>query len=258
MSTPALSIVTVTFNNPEELDRTLSSIRSVQDYRALQAIEVVVVDGGTVNLSVERLEAHAAAVSLRYIRESDRGIYDAMNKGTGVARGQFLMFLNSGDVVAFRDLRRLLAELGKLGEKGDYIYGKTNIETDGRVRTIPEEARTLSSEDDHLSATICHQAMIFRAEDCRAIPYDTNLTVVGDYDLKYQLFKTGIGYFSDAFVVGFDGNGVSSKIDSIRLLKARIYETSLMYIRYRHSLRRYLRSLATHIAKFLRYKLIGR
>ena len=93
-----LSIITINYNNRDGLRSTLGSIRQQQ----LQALEVIVIDGGSDDGSQKVISEYKDTISFS-ISEKDQGIYDAMNKGIQKAKGNFLLFLNSGDQLAYPD-----------------------------------------------------------------------------------------------------------------------------------------------------------
>lgn len=91
MTVPRLSIITACLNRRGDLARTMASVRA-----QAAPVEHVVVDGGSTDGSVELLRAEGGR--LRWISERDRGISDAFNKGLALASGEWLGFLNAGDV----------------------------------------------------------------------------------------------------------------------------------------------------------------
>ena len=105
MNAARVTVATVVLNGAAEIERTLESVLS-QDCAAL---ELVVVDGGSRDGTQDRVAAFGASVH-HFVSEPDRGIYDGMNKATRIATGEFVLFMNSGDVFAAPDaLSRLLA-----------------------------------------------------------------------------------------------------------------------------------------------------
>lgn len=89
-----LSIVTINYNNREGLIRTLKSTAS----QTCQDFEHILVDGASTDGSVEVIREYASGrENIKWISEPDTGIYNAMNKGTRMASGEYLLFLNSGD-----------------------------------------------------------------------------------------------------------------------------------------------------------------
>jgi glycosyltransferase involved in cell wall biosynthesis len=92
MSNYKLTIITINFNNLEGLKRTVESVinQSFQDF------EYIVIDGDSKDGSASYIKEMKKHFDY-WVSEPDRGIYHAMNKGIEVARGEYLLFLNSGD-----------------------------------------------------------------------------------------------------------------------------------------------------------------
>ena len=88
-----ISIITVTYNNFQDLYRTLNSLENVE------GIEKIVVNGGKCAKTKKYLSNFDGIV----ISEPDKGISDAFNKGVSNANGENVMFLNSGDVLLSPD-----------------------------------------------------------------------------------------------------------------------------------------------------------
>ncbi len=93
-SAPRISIVTVCLNAAHAVVKTARSVAAIpyEDY------EYLVVDGASTDDTVEALQK-IVIPGLRVVSEKDAGIYDAMNKGIDLARGEFLWFLNAGDTI---------------------------------------------------------------------------------------------------------------------------------------------------------------
>lgn len=103
-----LSVITITYNNLSGLQRTIASVYQ-QRYTDF---EVVVVDGGSTDGTVEFLQNDCPYSNLRWISEQDKGIYDAQNKGIALAKGDYCFFLNAGDAFCSDDvLERMFANL---------------------------------------------------------------------------------------------------------------------------------------------------
>jgi len=89
-----LSIITINYNNLEGLKRTLESVVN----QTWSEFEYIVIDGYSTDGSVKYLENQESKIDY-WISEPDSGIYNAMNKGIKVANGEYLLFLNSGDLL---------------------------------------------------------------------------------------------------------------------------------------------------------------
>ena len=88
-----ISVITVTYNNFDDLHRTLDSLEKID------GIEKVVVNGGDCAKTKEYLSDFDGIA----ISEPDKGISDAFNKGVSLSNGNNVMFLNSGDVLLSPD-----------------------------------------------------------------------------------------------------------------------------------------------------------
>ena len=87
-----LSIITINFNNLEGLKKTMASVLG----QTWTAFEYIVIDGGSTDGSAAYIESQKDKIDY-WVSEPDSGIYNAMNKGIKVAKGEYLLFLNSGD-----------------------------------------------------------------------------------------------------------------------------------------------------------------
>ena len=114
---PKLSIITVNLNNVTGLQRTFDSVfaQSFTDF------EYLVMDGGSTDGSKELIEKNADKLSY-WVSEKDKGIYNAMNNGIAQSKGEYLLFLNSGDHLKESTI---LQELSASMDGTDIIYGNT-------------------------------------------------------------------------------------------------------------------------------------
>jgi len=99
-----ISLVTATFNSAATIHDTLRSV-NVQTH---QDVEHIVVDGGSTDATMEIVRAQGLRVTIA-LSEPDRGIYDAMNKGLRLARGDVIGLINSDDFLASPDVLSTVA-----------------------------------------------------------------------------------------------------------------------------------------------------
>lgn len=125
-----ISVITINYNNAEGLLRTIESVQKQKD----KNYEFIIIDGGSKDLSTEVIKNNAAIISY-WCSESDKGIYDAMNKGIEKAEGEYLIFLNSGDTLynenVFTEFNRIA-----LHSKKGIIYGDVNAIKDDKEIVI--------------------------------------------------------------------------------------------------------------------------
>ena len=117
-----LSIITINYNRKSDLEATLKSVAE-QSYGDF---EYVVIDGGSTDGSVELLKSYSDEIDY-WVSEPDKGIFDAMNKGIQAAKGEYLLFLNGGDIFLHPDaLANAVDHLKSCKE--DIVYGDIMVE----------------------------------------------------------------------------------------------------------------------------------
>ena len=113
-----LSIITINRNNAEGLCATLGSTFHAQP--DFSDWEQIVVDGASTDNSVSKITPYRGSPHLGWcVSEPDTGIYNAMNKGAAHAHGDYLLFLNSGDML----LPNVLAKVFREPLNADIAYG---------------------------------------------------------------------------------------------------------------------------------------
>ena len=184
------SIITVTFNAAKVLDKTIQSVCS-QSYNN---IEYIIVDGvssdETINIAEGYKTQSACLKNFTIISESDKGLYDAMNKGLRMATGDYVWFLNAGDV--FKN-ENVVAEIVKIAEKNtmpDIIYGETDLmDSDGNVFS-ERRLKTpdcLTWKSFKMGMLVCHQAFIVKRSI--ALEYDLQYRFSSDFDWCIRCMK---------------------------------------------------------------------
>lgn len=90
-----ISVITICYNDKDGLIKTINSVQSqiYEDY------EHIIIDGGSLDGTLKLLK-EIKNEKCHWISERDKGIYDAMNKGIKMAKGEWLIMLNAGDVFA--------------------------------------------------------------------------------------------------------------------------------------------------------------
>ena len=204
-----LSIIIPTYNSAATIGRCLQSI-AVQ---AFTDYEVIVQDGSPKDdtaREIERFQEKHGDVVIRIFRERDRGPYDAMNKASARARGEWLYFLGSDDEL-FNDraLAGILEE--ENGPDCDVVYGNVEVVGDcgwAKSGSIYDGQFSLAKL---LNKNICHQAVFYRAEFARRIgEYDLRYPVCADWDFNLRCWAQAKFRHVDVTVARFHAGGVSS------------------------------------------------
>ncbi|MGL5893430.1 MAG: glycosyltransferase, partial [Bacteroidales bacterium] len=92
MVAPRFSIITVTYNAGQLLERTIESVLAQTSFN----YEYIILDGQSKDNTLEIIKKYEHHIN-KWISEPDNGIYDAMNKAIDIARGEYILFLNAGD-----------------------------------------------------------------------------------------------------------------------------------------------------------------
>ena len=174
MENPLISVITITFNAEKELPRTMKSVmeQTCHDY------EHIIIDGASTDHTLDIARKNKEA---RILSEPDKGLYDAMNKGLQMAKGDYVIFLNAGDTFRTPETLELYEEGARKGY--DIIYGDTMVvDKDGfdlhpRHHSAPD---ILTKESFSKGMLICHQA--FMVKKTIAPKYDLTYRFSADYD----------------------------------------------------------------------------
>jgi putative colanic acid biosynthesis glycosyltransferase len=176
-------VVSVTFRDEEGIAKTIESLRP---FLADKRFELIVVDGGVSSLLAEQL---SIVPNVHLISEKDQGIYDAMNKGARIARGDHIWFLNGGDSATTVDLQASrLAEIVRSKPAALHMFGYGIATGRGIVWR-----RSRGSGYIRHALPTSHQAMLFpRREYWDVGGYDLSFEVSADYHLAAKLAASGV------------------------------------------------------------------
>ncbi len=181
--TPLLSVITVCYNAGQLI---IPTVESVINQTWFNRIEYLVIDGASSDNTLNLLEPYIKSID-QLLSEPDKGIYDAMNKGLNLAKGEYVLFMNAGDCFYADDT----VEKVFLSEQGaDIYYGETEMinaggESLGRRRhKAPEK---FSWKSFRFGMSISHQAIYIR----RALtnPYNLDFKLSADIDWILQAAK---------------------------------------------------------------------
>jgi Glycosyl transferase family 2 len=141
---PLISVITVVFNGEQKIAQTIQSVIN-QD---CENVEYIIIDGGSSDRTIEIIEQYADRIDYWQSAE-DLGIYDAMNKGIDLATGEWLNFMNCGDL--FYSYQSLSAI--PLDSNVDFYYSDT-ILYDSNGNTT----RRICSQEHH---DVIHQSIVY-------------------------------------------------------------------------------------------------
>lgn len=222
ISQPLISIITITYNAAETIPLTMASVAEQTCFD----FEHLIIDGASTDSTII-IARQMGVPSLRIVSEPDRGLYDAMNKGLRMARGRYVLFLNSGDRFHTRESLALYADAIRK-KSPDIIYGDTDIVDASGKRLGPRHLSApamLTVDSFSRGMLICHQAFMVRK--AIAPRFDTDYKFSADYDWTIRCIKASrpgdrknlraitIDYLSDGLT---DHNKKSSLMERFKIM----------------------------------------
>ena len=235
MNPPLISIITVVFNEEKLLEQTILSVIN-QTYLN---IEFILIDGGSTDGTVAIVKRYENKIKF-WISEPDKGVYDAMNKGILEAKGHWLYFLGSGDI--------LLDVIHKLVIR----FTDANTVYYGNVYKLDE----LKIYDGDFSAfklavkNICHQAIFYPSAVYKKYRYNYKYTLQADHDLNMRIYGDPYFRFKYLPVITciYKGYGLSAAQpdytffgDKLDIIKKNFPPTVFVYAWLRNRLTKILR-----------------
>jgi len=198
-----LSIITVNLNNCIGLEKTIVSVLN-QNFKQF---EFIVIDGNSNDSSKGLLDKYSDSIDY-YSSEPDSGIYNAMNKGIHRAKGEFCLFINSGDIL-YND--QVLTDIFNQNLTADIITGNAYVREKGKNFQFVKAPEKISFYT-FFQHTILHQATLIRTSIFDQIGYYTeNLKIVADWEFFVKaLFLHNFLHQTICITISvFDNTGIS-------------------------------------------------
>jgi len=211
VSSPLFSLVIPALNVAAALPACLESIacQSCTDF------EVILVDGGSTDGTPDIAQSFAAILGGRLVvhRGSDEGVYDAMNKGVGMAAGDWVLFLGADDTLYGPDTLARVARFIGDNQPCDLVYGDVMLRS-----SSSRYAGAFDLDRLLFDVNICHQAIFYRRGLFAGIgPYNLRYKVWADWDFNVRCFSNPalVPRYMDVVVANYnDMSGLSGKQDA--------------------------------------------
>ena len=257
MPSQQITIVTICYNVKEELEKTIQSVQN----QICKSYEFIIVDGGSTDGTLEVINKYSSCVT-KWISEADNGIYDAMNKGIDLASGDWIIFMNAGDVFYDTEVIQQLAERNYSSNVG-IVYGDVELDF-GRAGKLIKCFKKFSKDDVVLE--MCHQGVMTRSDILKRIHYDTSFRIMADLNSFNTIYN--LGYILEYIPITFSTFEVTGGISSnkpllsfkelcrIKSIKKDSFEYKTLYIR---AIIRYLlqRLIPKRIYNLVRYRKVS-
>lgn len=220
MESVKVSIITVCYNSKKYIRQTLESVLN-QTY---SNIEYIIIDGGSTDGTVDIIKQYESAFNgrMKWVSESDRGIYDAINKGIKMSKGDLIGILSSDDWYETDSIEKVI----KLYDK-NYPYQVLY----GMARTLKDDIEwqiQFVNNNALVEFMMPHEACFITRKAYKKVGlYSLKYKIASDYDLLLRLNENEQMKFVPIYsvLVNFRLGGVSSS-------EYTIYEHFV--VRYHH------------------------
>jgi glycosyltransferase involved in cell wall biosynthesis len=206
---PLISIITINFNNLSGLKKTVNSVIS-QSY---DNFEYILIDGGSTDGSNEYLDEISNNFDY-WVSEDDDGIYHAMNKGIIQSKGDYLLFLNSGDYLFDKDTLEKALQYFHSGY--DFIIGSLKT-TENRLISLKNDITSTFFLEDSLP----HPSTFIRKTMFDNEFFNEKFRIVSDWEFFYKkLILCPSRYIIIGQIITvFDTTGISSQQNNESLIR---------------------------------------
>ncbi len=212
---PLISIVTVVFNSEAYLESTILSVLNT----SYKNYEYIVIDGGSTDKTLDIIKQYEDRID-RWISESDRGIYDAMNKGIKLAKGKIIGILNSGDLYNPETLSIVDRIYREHSEDNNLIITGAMYRFDKLTKIEFTQIRTQRDLESkiNLGMPLNHPATFVTKDVYETIGYfNPDYKICGDHDFMFRVYhsRSTKFIFTDRILAAMSMGGVSEQTSSL-------------------------------------------
>lgn len=219
---PLISVITVAFNAEKHLEKTLLSIIN-QTYGN---IEYIILDGGSVDGTLDIIKKYDEKIDY-WVSEKDAGIYDAMNKGIMLSNGEWLNFMNAGDMFFNNEV---LHDISIHLKKAGLVYGNHAIYLKDSNKHQSIDMKRLRYRKN---LPYCHQSLFIHKSWAHQFPFDLNYRIASDYDQFLKCKFAGASITHVPLTISLFLQGGLSCVSRIQLIR-EYYMISKQYFWYSH------------------------
>lgn len=207
---PFFTIITASFNNESTIKQTLGSIKN----QTFQNLEHFVIDGGSIDGTVEILKKMEHSYNMSWISEPDQGIAEALNKGLQVAKGQYIIVIQADDRFLNPNILEKVYPLLN-NEEIDILSFPVIMEDAVQGKVLRKPIRCLWW--NHFKFIFPHQGCFVNRRVFERIgSFREEFKIALDYDFLYRALKNKCSVrFEKLPVALMGGEGIGSNPDYI-------------------------------------------
>ena len=256
IQTPLVSIITVVFNGEKYLEQTIKSIADL----SYQNIEYIIIDGGSTDKTLDIIRQYEVKID-RVLSESDRGLYDAMNKGIALATGEIIGILNSDDLYLEDAVSEVVREYQKI-QQPCVIYGDLYKFADERAVSL-HRGNMSDRAFETASIIINHPTCFVHRSLYESFgTFDLEYEVGADRELMMRFHSRNVPFIKlDRLLAKFRLGGTTSNQSLSRIVNREIIQEYKLLNTYKIPRTRIakvlLRKTVQSMRKWVFYRLFG-
>ncbi|TKT87653.1 glycosyltransferase family 2 protein [Dyadobacter frigoris] len=244
MMQPLVSIITVCFNSQKTIKKTIQSVLD-QSY---PNIEYIIIDGASSDSTlpiIKEFMTNSSEDSFILVSEPDKGIYNAMNKGINMAKGELIGIINSDDWYETDAVETVVSSY--LQHKEAIHYGFM------RIIKFDQEYLVERSHFNFLNEKMIQHPTCFVPKKIYELNglFDESFKSAADYDFMLRIKKNGIKFITiDRILANFTVGGVSGSdiglLESLKIkymnniISKKTYNTKKIELKFKASLKRFI------------------
>ncbi len=209
---PSVSIITVVYNGEKYLEQTIQSVIN-QTYKN---IEYIIIDGGSTDGTLDIVKQYEEHISY-WVSEPDKGLYDAMNKGIGKAKGELIGMINSDDWYELDTVEIMLEAYSNHPTKSIFHADRYDIDDDGK-RTV-RKFNPSAFKFKYYGMTYNHPSMFITSGEYNIHKYNIELKSLSDNQFVLEAFLRDSLYYIEKALVNYRLDGISAGLSLSEKLK---------------------------------------
>lgn len=220
-----LSVITVCYNSEKTIKRCIDSVLMIKgvDY------EYIIIDEASTDKTVDIANSyidlfHRKRVPFNIVSERDNGIYDAMNKGIELAKGEWVLYINSDDAL-FDDTGLSKMVNDKRTRQYGIVYGDTEVIN--KSNSFLQKPKALSRLYSGVEMPFCHQSTITKRKLLEKYRFDESYMIIADLEMYLRMYEAKEAFkYMPICISSFSNEGlsqtnrISSVIEGKKMLKA--------------------------------------
>ena len=232
-----ISIITVVYNRTDTIEKCIESVQN-QKYKDF---EHIIIDGGSTDGTLRKIESVPRKNTI-LVSESDRGIFDALNKGILLSSGDIIGVLNSDDYYADRNVFQIMIDLFS-GSDVDMAFGDVEFFNSNNEKKVVRRYNSARFNPGRIRNGImpAHPTMFVKSACYSGNLYKIDYKIAADFEMVARLFKCFNISFAHVPLVlvrmrigGVSTSGLKSTLllnqEILRACKENDYKSNWFYI----------------------------